>query len=75
MTRVQKQREEERQVLENIKKKMDILRHKRIQGSNKAFTEPDEHFQGNLRSGPFNQTFNQTKNLFILVVFEMIVLT
>lgn len=71
MTRVQKQREEEKQVLENIKKKMDILRHKRIQGSNKAFTEPDEHFQGNLRSGPFNQT----KNLFILVVFEMIVLT
>nr|XP_034339397.1 piezo-type mechanosensitive ion channel component 1 isoform X8 [Crassostrea gigas] len=52
VTRVQTQREEERQVLENIKKKMDILRHKRIQGSNKAFTEPDEHFQA-IRSGDY----------------------
>ena len=46
VTRVQEQREDERKILENIKKKMEILRRKRNQGSSKAFTEPDEHFQG-----------------------------
>ncbi|XP_078337037.1 piezo-type mechanosensitive ion channel component 2-like isoform X2 [Crassostrea virginica] len=52
VTRVQEQREDERKILENIKKKMEILRRKRNQGSSKAFTEPDEHFQA-IRSGDY----------------------
>ncbi|XP_061162541.1 piezo-type mechanosensitive ion channel component 2-like [Saccostrea echinata] len=52
ITRVQEQREDERKVLENIKKKMEFLRQKKFQGSTRNFMEPDEHFQA-IRSGDY----------------------
>ncbi|XP_056011934.1 piezo-type mechanosensitive ion channel component 1-like isoform X4 [Ostrea edulis] len=51
VTQVTEQKEDEKKVLENIKKKMEFLRSKKIQGST-DFIEPEEHFQA-IRSGDY----------------------